>query len=142
MEVPVIAFHATLKTDQQHTGLHQSVAFDNVITNIGGAYNPHFGTFIAPVPGVYVFYTKILGYRNHILYLSVVKNGAMVAGLYVRDAEGLYDNDSAMVVLHLAKGDDVAVRSDDSDKYINGNHFSMFSGFLLHDDVTTVSIVG
>jgi len=138
----VIAFHATLKTDQQHTGLHQSVAFDNVITNIGGAYNPHFGTFIAPVPGVYVFYTKILGYNNDAITISIVRNRLLVANLYERDHEGLYDHDSAMVVLHLDEGDNVDVQSLGSDKLIHGGNYSMFSGFLLHEDVQTGIFLG
>jgi len=137
-----VAFHATLTNHLEHTGVHQMITFDNVITNVGTAYNPHFGSFVAPVPGVYVFHTTIMGYSQHEFRVSMVKNGAAVANLYIRGVESAWGNDSAMVIVHLNKGDDVAVQNNEIDKSVDGNHFSMFSGFLLHEDHPTESIVG
>ena len=136
----MVAFHATLKTSVQHVGVQQMVHFDNVITNIGNAYNPHFGAFVAPVSGVYVFHTTITGYGHHVLHVSIVKNNGSVASFYIRGVESSFGNGSAMAVLHLNKGDDLAIRNNDADKGIHV--YSMFSGFLLHEDHPTESIVG
>ena len=137
---PVVAFYARLTNQVYQAGLHQIIAFDNVTTNIGGAYNPHVGTFIAPVRGVYVFSTSLLGYAYEQVHGGITKNGHVISYLYLKDVESQYGSDSATVVLHLNKGDNVDVQtlSSDSSLYL----YSQFSGFLLHADEHSVSIVG
>ena len=61
-ETPV-AFLATLADHAESLGADQIIAFENVITNVGDAYNSHAGVFIAPVSGIYVFSTSIMSYR-------------------------------------------------------------------------------
>ena len=136
----MVAFYATLSDHLHHAGLHQIIAFDNVVTNIGGAYNPHVGTFIAPVTGVYVFSTSLLGYGHEETAGGIAKNGHVISSLYLRGVESPYGSDSATIVLHLNKGDDVDVQMLSSDKSLYV--YSKFSGFLLHADEPSESIVG
>ncbi|XP_053380245.1 uncharacterized protein LOC123524370 [Mercenaria mercenaria] len=45
-----VAFFAALKQHLSKLGAHQPITFENVVTNIGNAYNNTSGSFIAPVP--------------------------------------------------------------------------------------------
>lgn len=51
-----IAFTATNSNDTGHLGIHQTIIFDRVVTNIGNHYHPHSGIFTTIVAGVYVFF--------------------------------------------------------------------------------------
>ncbi|XP_052782456.1 complement C1q tumor necrosis factor-related protein 3-like [Mya arenaria] len=57
-----VAFLATLTNHITHAGALQPIAFNRVVTNVGGAYNVHLGSFVAPVSGIYVFSTTLLSY--------------------------------------------------------------------------------
>ena len=118
-------------------GSHQTVVFDQAVTNVGKAYNPANGTFTAPVPGVYVFFLNIMSpdRSNHSpLTLAITKNGSTVLDLVY--AEGFTDADdqgSSQVTVHLATGDQVLVRQN-SGNAVRGNFWTVFTGFLLQAD--------
>ena len=70
-----VAFLATLSDHAENLGADQNIAFENVITNVGDAYNSHAGVFIAPVSGIYVFSTSIMSYRFCVyptLYVNIL----------------------------------------------------------------------
>lgn len=49
------SFHATRKTDLTvKFGTSSSITFENVLPNLGDAYDPVMGTFIIPQSGVYL----------------------------------------------------------------------------------------
>ena len=54
----IVAFSAKLTTDV-NLGQDQTVAYNNVITNVGGAYDPNTGYFTSLVKGVYIFSASI-----------------------------------------------------------------------------------
>ncbi|OPL33735.1 hypothetical protein AM593_02595, partial [Mytilus galloprovincialis] len=69
-----VAFHARLKP-YITLGSRQTVIFDQVITNIGKAYNQHTGHFTAPYDGIYFFACTFLRPHNATpLHLQMVKN--------------------------------------------------------------------
>ena len=73
-ETPV-AFIATLSDHAESLGADQNIAFENVITNVGDAYNSQAGVFIAPVSGIYVFSTSTMSYRFCVyptLYVNIL----------------------------------------------------------------------
>lgn len=128
-----VAFYATISDHHiVNAGVNQSIVFDKVITNLGSAYNSHFGCFVAPIPGVYVFSVCLYSSGGTLYHAELVKNNEMVARFYL-DARvsGTYESDSKTVVLGLVKGDDVCVHNVDPGKTIHGYHYSTFAGFLL-----------
>ncbi|XP_061190257.1 uncharacterized protein LOC133198130 [Saccostrea echinata] len=47
-----VAFYSYLSHDENSPGHHQTIIFDNVVTNVGGKYNRHTGDFLCPEDGV------------------------------------------------------------------------------------------
>ncbi|XP_060586208.1 heavy metal-binding protein HIP-like [Ruditapes philippinarum] len=137
-----VAFFATLNNHLNHLSANQPIAFDNVVTNIGNAYNNHFGSFIAPVPGTYVFSATLFSHYHTNYHANFVKNGQMITRMYVSGGEGGYDTTSQTIVLDLVKGDDVGIQNIDADKPIYGFNYSMFSGFLLQENFQSSVVVG
>jgi hypothetical protein len=124
-----------------HAGVNQILVFDHVITNLGNSYNNHNGNFIAPVSGTYVFSVTVMS-RYHVnAHLRLVKNGQTVSYLYVSGSEAGYDTTSQTAVLLLQKGDDFCIQNIDSDKDLNGDHYSSFSGFLLQQDYSAGEVI-
>ena len=50
---PVVAFRVQFTTNIRNPSTGYHIVFDDVKLNIGGVYNPHHGTFVAPVSGIY-----------------------------------------------------------------------------------------
>ncbi|XP_045176509.1 heavy metal-binding protein HIP-like [Mercenaria mercenaria] len=137
-----VAFFATLSTDIQHAGVHQTYVFDHVITNLGSAYNNHNGNFVAPVSGTYVFSVTLLSVYHVNAHAQFLKNGQLVTRLYLSGVESGHDTASQTFVLQLHKGDDVCVHNLDLDASLGGSHYSSFAGFLLYEDYSSSAIVG
>ncbi|KAL4230592.1 hypothetical protein ACF0H5_010969 [Mactra antiquata] len=141
-----IAFTAVLNHEVTNMGVDQNIVFDLVHTNIGNAYNPHHGTFVAPVTGVYVIHTTIFTRYNNIAWCEIVVNGASKAGVFVKAASGQHNSGSQMLVLRLSQGDDVAVQNIQKTDYIFSDHYvyPTFSGFLLKDlsDIDNTNVIG
>uniref|UniRef100_A0A8C6TSS0 C1q domain-containing protein n=1 Tax=Neogobius melanostomus TaxID=47308 RepID=A0A8C6TSS0_9GOBI len=79
-----VAFSASLVTTGAVTmgsfNTHTPVIFRHVVTNIGNAYNPNTGFFIAPVRGAYRFEFYILGPMDgsHASWAFLVKNTSLL----------------------------------------------------------------
>jgi len=54
--VVIVAFMAQLSSDIKDPAIGSTIVFDNVHLNLGDAYNPAKGVFVAKVAGVYVFH--------------------------------------------------------------------------------------
>ncbi|XP_045200120.2 uncharacterized protein LOC123554206 [Mercenaria mercenaria] len=128
------AFSASITSDQEHLGQGQDITFDHVITNVGGAYNNHHGSFIAPVSGTYVFYFSL---HSPGARADLMVNGTAIANLYIGN-----DQASQQVIVTLKAGDDVSVQNIQSDKLYWGSGYSTFSGFLLYEGMDVNQIVG
>ncbi|XP_053380336.1 uncharacterized protein LOC128548847 [Mercenaria mercenaria] len=138
-----VAFFAGLSQHLPHMGAHQPITFDNVITNIGNAYNSHLGSFIAPVSGTYVFSTTLFSIYKESYHAQFTKNGHAISTIYLSASEiSGYDTASQTIILELQKGDDVTVQNTDADKTVHGLNHSIFSGFLLQEDISSSVIVG
>ena len=141
-ETPV-AFLATLTDHAQNLGANQNVAFDNVVTDIGDAYNAHGGIFIAPVSGIYIFSTTIMSSHKTNSHFALKRNGTRVTQLYYHgNALYAYDTTGVTVVLELTKGDDISIVNLDADKDVHGHHYSSFTGFLLQETYDEIGVVG
>jgi hypothetical protein len=55
-DLQTVAFMAQLSKNLVNPPQHTVVVFDSVLTNVGGAYKPSSGVFLAPVNGTYTIH--------------------------------------------------------------------------------------
>lgn len=133
---PNVAFSARMS--QPETGLtnHHTLVFDDVQTNVGGGYNQHSGSFVAPDTGVYVFSWTLYYYHPSSICVDIVINGA-VFGNSFGEGSSSYLVSTSVIVVHLNNGDTVLVRTNKDGCHNTGNilsdqyRWSTFSGWLL-----------
>lgn len=131
-----VAFYAYLSTHEAaSSAIHHIIAFDKVITNVGNAYHPHSGTFIAPRSGLYVFTWTISqwGTSNHVTELVV--DNEIVNVIYMNPANVIAGSVTGTVVVHVNHGDDVLVRTglryNHGDINSNIDCRSTFAGWII-----------
>ncbi|XP_060930617.1 complement C1q tumor necrosis factor-related protein 3-like [Limanda limanda] len=135
-QVKRVAFTAALSSSSTTIGpfnTHTNLVFRQVITNIGNAYNPNTGFFIAPVKGAYHFelYIGAHGHPSHASSAWLVRNGHIICVVYEYQTNG-YGTSANGATLLLEVGDVVFVRlSANARVYDNENNHSTFSGHLL-----------
>lgn len=80
--VPRIAFYAGLR--RPHEG-YEVLRFDDVVTNVGNAYEAASGKFTCPMPGVYFFAYHVLmrGGDGTSMWADLMKNGQVSLSLYL-----------------------------------------------------------
>ncbi|CAJ1085519.1 uncharacterized protein LOC108891676 [Xyrichtys novacula] len=132
-----VAFSASLLASGSGTigpfNTHTPLVFRHVVTNIGNAYNPNTGFFIAPVRGAYhfEFYIGAHGHASHASGAVLVKNGVHIFIAYEHQPS-YYGSSSNGVTLLLEVGDVVFLRLwQNTIIFDNENHHSTFSGHLL-----------
>uniref|UniRef100_A0A3B4YVH3 Cerebellin 10 n=1 Tax=Seriola lalandi dorsalis TaxID=1841481 RepID=A0A3B4YVH3_SERLL len=137
LSVKQVAFSASLLASGSGTigpfNTHTPLVFRHVVTNIGNAYNPHTGFFIAPVRGAYhfEFYIGAHGHASHPSGAVLVKNGQNIFIAYEHQPSH-YGSSANGVTLMLEVGDVVLLQLwVNSRIFDNGNRHSTFSGHLL-----------
>ena len=125
-----IAFHARLSNDAvlKHG---QTVVFDDAITNIGNAYNPHAGHFTAPYDGVYFFTTSFLKRLSSNLHLYMLKNSRIISRGHATNSTSGSIAGSMNAAIFLKKGDIVKIVGSGR---IHGD-WSFFTGHIITDKI-------
>ena len=137
-----VAFSARLSNHSPSLSPNQVIVFNDVLLNVGSPYHNAYGTFVAPVPGVYFFTTSLLAYGKTSHHAKLVRDGQELAKVDFNDADG-YDDSSQAVIVELDKGDIVAVQNADYTGMVyHGYNYSTFSGFLLYEYEDVSPVVG
>ncbi|KAL7838865.1 hypothetical protein AOLI_G00272690 [Acnodon oligacanthus] len=111
-----------------------TLIYKQVLTNVGGAYNPYTGIFTAPVRGVYYirFTSGIYGNKSNNIGLNLRKNDQHLMHLGELGADGETKHVSSGVTLELAAGDVVYTQLPAN--YVVWDDSGLrtsFSGFLI-----------
>ncbi|XP_069128501.1 uncharacterized protein [Argopecten irradians] len=124
------AFYAILSQKLVDPGNNRAIAFQNIVTLVGGAYSSNTGAFTCQKAGLYVFHwnVRVLN-ADGWMYTHIVRNGNVVG-----TANGFHGSTgSAAAVLQLSSGDEVWISvSSHSGGVDVEQSSSMFSGFLIN----------
>ena len=125
----LVAFHASLSSPVT-TSKTQILVCDNVISNVGGAYNAHTGVFTVPVAGVYCFLVNTSPCQrseDKRARLGVVLDNRKIAHVYAR---GLWWS-TGHTAVQLDVGHKVWLRTFGDDEYTFSEGWTSFTGMLL-----------
>uniref|UniRef100_A0A8C6NYK4 Trichohyalin-like n=1 Tax=Nothobranchius furzeri TaxID=105023 RepID=A0A8C6NYK4_NOTFU len=136
-QVKQVAFSASLlESGVEELGPFNAqtpLVFKRVVTNIGNAYNPNTGFFIAPVRGVYhfVFHIKGHGHASHYTAAALFKNGEKTFIASEQQPSHLAGTANSITLL-LEVGDVVFLHQWENTRvFDNENHHTTFSGHLI-----------
>ncbi|KAM9310378.1 complement C1q tumor necrosis factor-related protein 4-like [Pholidichthys leucotaenia] len=134
-ETPKIAFAASLGGNglMKTTSGNKDLIYRDVLTNVGGAYDPQTGVFTAPIRGVY--YVRFTANAPTDFPMSAVlyKNGVSIQ-LIAHEQKSGEGSDTASngAALLLEAGDKLKMELwHNTQIWDNQNHHSTISGFLV-----------
>ena len=113
----------------------KTIIFDDVETNLGNGYDGSTGVFIAPTPGIYVFYINLLAQRQNTIESTVFRNGFPIQHVYAGTPENTYGPGGNMVVIMLQKEDNIYTKiNKDPNRNVTliDGPWCTFNGFLLY----------
>ncbi|OWF52832.1 complement C1q-like protein 4 [Mizuhopecten yessoensis] len=125
-----IAFHALMSQSIFPLGAKQILQYDDVITNVGNAYDKFTGIFQAPIGGVYEFVATMWSREGYHMDYEMLHNGIDVC--YGQAGKTNQTMGVCVSVLSIASGDRVWVRNHATGSvYVNGHGYPAFSGHLV-----------
>jgi len=115
-------------------GSQHLIYFNDVRLNVGNAYNPNHGMFVAPYSGTYQFTVSVCSTPDHWIVLEFHVNSVVIDKIYAGD---LYweDCNSKNVFVALNANDEVFVRQEsDGDTLMASSRygFPSFGGTMLN----------
>ena len=125
-----IAFTAT-STQTKMVHQDKTVIFDNVITNVGGAYNNSTGVFTAPQDGTYMIQATIRASHGEEIWANLSVNKSRVVSVNARGTDGRHGMGSQSMVVTLGKGDIVTIECKNENGNFYGHYYETFSGYFL-----------
>ncbi|KAM9335819.1 complement C1q-like protein 4 [Symphorus nematophorus] len=132
-EITKVAFTALAEYGGAHGpfSTDKTLVYNKLVTNIGNAYNPATGVFVAPVAGVYSFTFFYHAGGEQIAHLSLMKNSDFIVRTSDhKSGSDTADNGGNAACLQLQRGDQVFVRMTAGSHVWATDHTS-FSGFLI-----------
>lgn len=131
-----VAFHGSQRADPFNLGGRDTVIYDDIMTNIGDAYDPSNGHFQAPVSGTYAFLVNCMAGSCLYEELEVVlDNDRVGACLSHRANRRVEDLGSTQLMMHLDKGQQVWTRNAQRNSIeMRGGAWSSLTAFLVDAD--------
>nr|XP_022295383.1 uncharacterized protein LOC111105398 [Crassostrea virginica] len=129
-----VAFYAYFSSDILASMDNYILPFNTVVTNVGNAYHPHSGTFIAPRSGLYVFTWTIRAYGSRYHSTQLLVDNNVINTIYINPNSVIDGSVTGTAVVHVDQGDDVFIRTfpPNSGEIISGNNGrSSFCGWSL-----------
>ncbi|XP_041374212.1 complement C1q-like protein 4 [Gigantopelta aegis] len=139
-----VAFSVGLTHHLNLTG-SQTVVYDEIITNIGAAYDLDSGFFKCPMSGIYVFQFHALSRSDRTVYLQLHHNYNYVVSIWSH-TNGEFAAGGNSAILHLTKGDTVSIKSVSG--YSNSlfgkpdEVYCTFSGYMISVVFEEMPIIG
>lgn len=111
--VPVekVAFLAYFSSDTLASMDNHILPFNTVVTNVGNAYHPHSGVFIAPRSGLYVFTWTIRLYGTYYHSTQLLVDNNVINSLYFNPSSNIDGSVTGTAVVYVDQGDDVFIRT-------------------------------
>ena len=134
MPIERVAFLAYFSSDTLASIDNHILAFNTVVTNVGNAYHPHSGTFIAPRSGLYVFTWTIRAYGSRYHSTQLLVDNNVINSISINPNRVIDGSVTGTAVVHVDQGDDVFIRTfpANSGEIISGNDGrSSFCGWSL-----------
>jgi hypothetical protein len=126
-----VAFTARLRNNVTARSL-QNLIFDDVLTNIGNAYNPDTGIFKVPYSGRYLFSLTVRAQYQRQVCTEIVAEPTVIGQLTAGDSEIDRASASVTVVVILEAGNEVYVRETKTwTGHFYGEGYTVFTGILL-----------
>ncbi|XP_076467985.1 uncharacterized protein LOC143298867 [Babylonia areolata] len=126
-----VAFHALLSEEVTTYHERQTLICDEVITSVGGGYDPSTGQFTAPLPGLYCFMATTCPRKDSIekkAALHIVLDGERKC--FVRSSGKSWS--TGHTVVKMKAGQKVWLRSGDKEEYtFSERWWTTFTGMLL-----------
>ncbi|CAC5363461.1 C1QL [Mytilus coruscus] len=95
----------------------QVVKYNNILTNVGSAYDPRHGHASIPIKGIYLVAVTSLNHINEDIHMQLVRNDDVQGSMYLPAGQS-YDSMSQTLVLFLDKSDLVWVRVFNNNIYV------------------------
>jgi len=127
-----VAFFAGLSNHLGPVNHHSDLVFDNIVTNVGSAYNLGSGRFTAPVRATYHFNVTISAQIAQKAAVKVLKNGVNVMTVWAESTPN-WATSSNVAILSLEAGDQVWLQLLSGASHVYGNMYTTFSGFLVFE---------
>ncbi|XP_066499964.1 complement C1q-like protein 2 [Hoplias malabaricus] len=135
IESPKVAFAASLGSNGVVFTKNsiKKLIFNDIITNVGDAYNPETGVFKAPVRGVYYVRYTATASTDSLMSAVLYKNREVMLTVHEPPTGPGSDTASNGAALLLEAGDELYMQLwPNSHVWDNASHHSTFSGFLIY----------
>ncbi|XP_041376863.1 cerebellin-2-like [Gigantopelta aegis] len=126
-----VAFSAKVAANRPFLRDIDTVIFDEIVVNNGGAYDPFTGRFTCPIAGIYHFACTILSGFNTTIETMFYLNGNDVGRIY-SGAQNNRGSGSNSILLQMKEADQLSINVFyGNGDYVHGQ-WSTFSGFLVN----------
>lgn len=130
---PKIAFYVGLKQNLGPLAKNKDIFWDEIVTNVGEAYNVKTGHFVAPHNGTYKFDIVVAAQGRQKAAVMLMKNNKMVATIWAESIP-YWASSSSTAILNLKRNDQVWCVSLSRAPFLHGYMYSTFSGHILFAD--------
>lgn len=125
-----MAFFVGLSDNMGPVTEHTDIIFDRVLTNVGNAYSPITGRFVARVNATFQFNIVVAAQGRQKAGVMLLKNGNMVATVWAESIP-FWGSSSSVAILSLEPGDQVWLMLLNRASFLHGYMYTTFSGFLI-----------